>query len=449
VEATSHRWRAPVAVALVVALTLTTIWYAVLRTPHGSARGSGGLHPATLHLRADADGNAPMAMAAAGSSTVTGTVGGRPGADQASAADGYVLDADLPTGPATARVYRLRAPTDAQVRSLAEAFGLSDVRHSSGRWTATTGDRQLTVQDGPGGNWSYTPSGTCGPTGGCAAGSAGGSGTAASVGSKGSVTSGTAVPPDLLPTITPVEPPVAEQPPLADDATLRRAAGPILAALGLTTAGAHITTAYGQITVNPSVDGLPTVGMQLSLSAAADGTIQFANGWLGSVVEGDEYPVIGAASAFAGLRAQPRPMIMSCLRPGPAAAPTPASTARAGTASAGPASPGPASPGPRTDPATAGDMPCQQPSIRRLAVTGARFGESLQWLDEGPALVPSWLFTVDENTAWPQAVLAVDPIYLPQPAAPAGKGIGEPAAPNGPCAITTPSGPVSCPETAP
>jgi hypothetical protein len=231
---------------------------------------------------------------------------------------------------------------------------------------------------------------------------------------------------------------------MADDNTVRHAAAAILAGAGVALDGARISVGYGTITVNPLVDALPTVGLETSVSVDAAGTVQWANGWLGATVKGETYPVITAAQAFEKLQAQPRMYAMRCLAPEPAAMPgAEAGTNPAPDAPIAPSTSPSASPGtPVADPPSDIEMPCGGFTPPPMAVTGATFGLSVQWLsDNSSVLAPAWLFTTKDSESWPTPILAIDPSFIGAPAdlptdVSTGKGI-VPDAPGSTSAVPT------------
>jgi hypothetical protein len=159
--------------------------------------------------------------------------------------------------------------------------------------------------------------------------------------------------------------------PTLDPAVLRKAANPVLTALGLADASVHVEP-YGAVTADPVVDGLPTFGYATRLEFDAGGRLVGGNGFLGRPERGASYPLVSAAAALATLT----------------------------------------SPQPQLGAPTCEGCPVPPPAV----VTGAVLG--LAWtplVDEGAALLPAWLFTV---TDWPMPLVqvAVQPRYLESPA---------------------------------
>jgi hypothetical protein len=202
-----------------------------------------------------------------------------------------------------------------------------------------------------------------------------GSGAGSGVGSAGRATAEPPVhKPTVMPIPMPVDPPTGPRP---DEAAVRRAVAPILAALGLDGAAIVVTgyPALAIITVAPMVDGLQTAGYETRLQY--DGTIRLTggSGWLAPSKPGAGYPLISAQRALDGL---PRPEIaLACTDREPASCVLP-------------------------------------PTV----ITGARLGLALRHdAQDGALLVPAWLYAVRGRAAgWPQLVaIAVDPAYLQPP----------------------------------
>ncbi|MGO4423422.1 hypothetical protein AB4Z54_33220, partial [Streptomyces sp. MCAF7] len=85
------------------------------------------------------------------------------------------------------------------------------------------------------------------------------------------------------------------------EAKAKRAAQPVLDALGLDDAKLDATQLYGAVRVvkaDPVLDGLPTYGWRTSLQVAADGQLVGGDGLLSKPAEDDTYPLIGAAEAM-------------------------------------------------------------------------------------------------------------------------------------------------------
>ncbi len=141
---------------------------------------------------------------------------------------------------------------------------------------------------------------------------------------------------------------------------------------GVETVGAP--GSWVEVQVDPEVGGLPTTGLGTTLVVTAD-AVQSGAGWLATTAPGPAYPLVTAREAWDALVRTPLPMpLVAC----------------------------PESPPEAVDP-----VPCGGP----VTVTGARLGLSLQGTDDGPMLVPAWLFTV-EKSMHPLVQLAVEPRLL-------------------------------------
>jgi hypothetical protein len=364
----------PLAAVTVLAVLLGG-GYAFRRASNDSA-GSGGT-PAVLRL---ADYQAPAAADAAVDSTADSS---------------FRLSGDLPSGPSSAAVRWLTAPSRTDIDRLAAALGIGgQVRRAGGATTYTSGSGVLRVQQGPGGSWQYGRSMAL--DGGCPPGS-GPKVDAPSLTANCPVaepvplgstsgTSGTSGT-DSSSASDPTDPPVTS--PTPDGATKRlpvttrdqalAAARPVLRAVGIDPADAAVRPgqAQGVVTADPAVGDLPTYGLATSLTVFGQ-RVDAAGGWLGGSAPGATYPVISARAAWKQLLHTPlaRPLI-GCPESLPAG----------------------------SDPLVGGGP---------ITVTGARFGLSLHEAGGRPVLVPSWLFDVRGSDS-ALSVVAVDPRYLAAP----------------------------------
>ena len=244
------------ALPLAVAVLVVAVVLGVLRLldPPGSGVGGSGGDPPVLRL--------------SGWVEAVGT--GRDAATHS----GLVLDGELPPdGPATGRVFAVRADPDADPEALAGALGLRGPGEAGeGGRTWGAGPAQLRVESGSGG-WHF-----------------------------GGVVS-------------------SADTPAQDASAARAAARAVLEAAGQdpdqateAAQGAFVTLA-----VDPVVDGLPTSGMTTSVSAAGP-TVLAAQGWLAVTEPGATYPLISAREAWDVLVATPRPVpLMACPEPAPSA----------------------------------------------------------------------------------------------------------------------------------
>ena len=311
-----------------------------------------------------------------GTGTYAGDVRAAAGGATGPGADGFPLSGTLPTGPATSTVARFgttEVPA-ADVSALARTLGLagSPVRHAHG-WELATKDGVLRVRDG-GTAWSFARGSAQCPAYSVDVDQAGGvNGVGCAVASGPGATPAPATP---VPT----------------DAATRAAADPVLAAVGLDATAARVLPAvsgYGvrTVTIDPVVDGRPTVGARTLVDVDHLGVLG-ALGVLSTPTVGDEYPIITAAAALDLLRSMPQPEIAIACAIG---------------------------------------QKC--PGIGPKVVTGARLGLTMAYDGSAPVLVPAWLFSI-RGSDDPTPVIAVDPTYLadPEPVGGAG-GTAVPPAP--------------------
>lgn len=217
---------------------------------------------------------------------------------------------------------------------------------------------------------------------------------------------------DPAPTTTPQPRPSA---PAITDATALEKAKTVLAALGLGDATPQVisTGGWSDVTVDPTVGGLPTVGTTTRVSVDATGVLG-ATGWLGEASEGATYPLITATQALDRLRSLPVPEIaIACVQ-------------------------------------AAG---CPN-GIMIRPVTGATLGLALRWDGSGTVgsevLVPSWFFSIEGSTE-PLPWVAVQDAYLGDPTPDPGvtdPGSGSSASPGNPGTSESPPTPVEPPATA-
>ncbi|MEN3359023.1 MAG: hypothetical protein V7637_3005, partial [Mycobacteriales bacterium] len=81
-----------------------------------------------------------------------------------------------------------------------------------------------------------------------------------------------------------------------DEAAVRAAAAPVLAALGLSNAEMRVQTfpSIAIVTAAPVVGGLPTTGFEVRLQYNAKAELAGGSGWLATPAAGVEYPLVGA-----------------------------------------------------------------------------------------------------------------------------------------------------------
>ncbi|MGO4749394.1 hypothetical protein AB4212_12320, partial [Streptomyces sp. 2MCAF27] len=188
------------------------------------------------------------------------------------------------------------------------------------------------------------------------------------------------------------------------EAKAKRAAQPVLDALGLDDAKLDATQLYGAVRVvkaDPVLDGLPTYGWRTSLQVAADGQLVGGDGLLSKPAEDDTYPLIGAAEA------------MKRLNKGGDSADGSGSADDA----PGKAKPGKAEPAEKAPEAAATGSASS--TAGKVTVRKATLGLAARSVDGRRALVPSWLFQVGPSSAddvmntvtYP----AVDPKFIKKP----------------------------------
>ncbi|MFE4049926.1 hypothetical protein [Streptomyces sp. YIM B13518] len=275
----------------------------------------------------------------------------------------YRADGPLPGGPGSAPVYRVRGQvTEDRVVTLAKALGLE------GEPVAEGGSWRIGGKDGSGptlrvdreapGAWTFsrnTPgTDNCkGAT--CSAPAAGG--------------------------------------PVVDESAARKAAAPVLKAVGQDNAKLDASQVMGGrrvVNADPEVGGLPTYGWTTGVVVGAQGEVVGGNGRLVEPVKGDVYPVVSAADALELMNAAPGA--------GPGA----------GTGGcAGLVTP--------EDGQRESCAPATDPKGDTVTVDDAVFGLASHSVDGRPALVPSWLFEVrprGTEEAFTVTYPAVDPEFL-------------------------------------
>jgi hypothetical protein len=393
----------------------------------------------------------------------------------------YTVRGTLPDGPSSAPVYRYGSgqADEARVAALAAAFGLDATpsRHAHG-WEVTGAAGVLHVSDRSGHEWTfsrtteecatylvdidsadpYTSMSSCtravavdgGPVAGSssAAGTAGTSATTPpppsgaspsppSPAGQSDPSAGTGGGDDPLPIGPPDAVPTPAVPaPSAADALA--AARPVLAALGIdaTPRALDAWSEWRTVLVDPTVAGLPTLGIATTIDVDKDGIVG-ATGRLDAPSAGPDYPVVSATAALDRLATQPQPMpAVDCVTTSDASgSPAPAI--------------GCAEPGTAVDCPVAKDGTTSCPSVDVVpsVVTGASFGLMLSFDGTEAVLVPAWLFAI-EGWSDPMPVVAVDDKYLgnPEPITGTGSGSGGGSAPGSP-GTDTPVAPPSDPGT--
>ncbi len=99
--------------------------------------------------------------------------------------------------------------------------------------------------------------------------------------------------------VTPLPPVPVSPPPGPSDDAARAAAAKVFAAVGLGDAPVAVTDGWGSkdVAASPVVGGLPTVGFETRVNVDADGTIAYANGFLGTPHFDARYPLLDPRAA--------------------------------------------------------------------------------------------------------------------------------------------------------
>ncbi|TJZ50907.1 hypothetical protein FCH28_20555 [Streptomyces piniterrae] len=304
----------------------------------------------------------------------------------------------LPGGPKSAPVYRPKGQiSQASVERLAKALDVAGKVRSEGNTWKVGGVTQdarhpvLQVSKTGSGSWTYSQYGTPGGTN-CALPSSPKAGAGDDVpvsssrpGCPSYRGGGDASTEDDGSGKGAVSPEKAKQ-----------AVRPVLKALGQQDAkldASGLSGAVRIVTADPVLGGLPTYGWQSDLQVGSDGQVVGGSGQLADPVKGATYPVLGADKTLDRLNSRGG----GANRPGCEAP----HTAKSGDGGIAPCEPSP----------TRAQKPAE--------VTGAVFGLAVQYVNGGPALVPSWLYTVRQPGAGdgPDATStvahpAVNPKYL-------------------------------------
>jgi hypothetical protein len=328
----------------------------------------------------------------------------------------YTAAGELPDGPESAPVYRTGAEVSkAEVARLAKALDVAGTpRADHGVWKVggakdAMGPVLQVSRKAPGG-WSYTAYGSPGGTS-CVQPPDTGSGAqpsdTQSADSKGSGKScpsyrgGTADSKGSAAEGSGAEGAGSKRAAGSDkavsEAKAKRAARPVLDALGLDGAKLDATQLYGAVRVvkaDPVLDGLPTHGWRTSLQVAADGQLVGGDGLLSKPTEDDSYPLIGAAEAMKRLNKGGDSANGADGAPAEKVEPHKSAPEKAAKGSAG----------------GTGD---------KVTVRKATLGLAVRSVDGRRALVPSWLFQVGPSSAddivntvtYP----AVDPKFIKKP----------------------------------
>ncbi|MGX1130138.1 hypothetical protein RKD49_002328 [Streptomyces glaucescens] len=215
------------------------------------------------------------------------------------------------------------------------------------------------------------------------------------------------------------KPPASPSGDPVSEATARKAAAPVLRALGQDSAEVDASRTLGaqrMVNADPVVGGLPTYGWPTGLTVGAQGEVVAGSGQLKTPVKGDTYPVLDARRTLDRLNGAQEPVrtggIGGCASPVPLEEDGPQASCEVSEPSAPPVSP-------------------REPVVVEKAV----FGLASHSVDARPTLVPSWLFEVRAPGAadgYTVTYPAIDPRYLTSPAPP-GEPSGQPSPrPTGP-----------------
>ncbi|MBT2366482.1 hypothetical protein J7E88_14490 [Streptomyces sp. ISL-10] len=384
-----HR-RSPLVVASVAAAVLVA--------------GGGGAYVATTGLgggtdtASDAKSDAPrggpaplLSLDAPGSAgESTGSIA--PGEPDPNDGGGTVYRAagDLPEGPERAAVYRAAGSvTEAEVARLAKALGVTGSPRLAGTAWKIGADKDgsgpmLQVNKDAPGTWTFARYGAAPRGDDCPKG-------------KDCPADGSVAP--------------DESGPAVDEAAAKKAAAPVLAAVGQGDAKLDARQLMGAVRVvnaDPVVGGLPTYGWSTGIQVGADGQVIGGSGQLKKPVKSHSYPAISADEAMKALNEAGQgggPIgIGGCATPVPHK-----DDLRVGEPPADESREGEQKPAAPCEPA--GDKPAPE----QLTVEKAVFGLAAQYVDGRQALVPSWLFQVTaKGQAEPFTVThtAVEPAYL-------------------------------------
>ncbi|MEU7166907.1 hypothetical protein AB0A70_20060 [Streptomyces morookaense] len=385
-----RRKHSPLAVASVAAAVLLAggggAYWASTATDGGGADRSGG--------SGDSSSPPPLALDGYGQS------GGGP---QQGIAVGepdphgvhYRAAGKLPDGPHSAPVYLPgREVTRDEVTALAAALKVQGTpRLTNGVWTVggtpdASGPTLQVHQQAPG-DWSFTRYGTPGGT------------HCEHPPGAGPQQEGKDVPSVTCPSFrdgaAPSPDPAATGPVPEDKA--KSAAAPVLKALGQDGAKVDAQRTFGAIRTvgaDPVLNSLPSYGWRTTLQVGSDGQVAQGSGQLELPEKGAGYPVVSAQQALDALNKG-----AGTGRPGPGGCRTMTPLPKGADADGTPPCPGTPS---KAEPAT---------------VRGAEFGLSAQSVAGRPALVPSWLFSVQLPGGGGATVTvaqpAVDPKFIAAP----------------------------------
>ncbi|MGW4028540.1 hypothetical protein ACWEFL_04330 [Streptomyces sp. NPDC004838] len=349
----------------------------------------------------------------------------------------YRAVGELPDGPDRAAVHHAEGRvTEGQVARLAKALGLpGPVRPAGSVWRAGadrdgSGETLRVNADAPG-TWTYSRFGPSPRGDDCR---------------KADVCASTAT--GSAPDAEPLLPPVSE-------AAAKRAAAPVLKALGQSDAALDAGQVMGGIRVvnaEPVVGGLPTHGWTTGIQVGADGQVVGGSGQLTKPRKGGEYPVVSADRALGMLSATAvdhGPARSSGCPPTDPADPalvaekpcdvpvcaTPVPVEKEKRKQLPRDLPGcvPVCPTAQPDDGVGRSTVCGPAEPQWMTVDRAVFGLAARYVDGKSSLVPSWLFRIAPGGGarpYTMAQPAVEPRFLTRSAG--GATPAEPSSPSQP-----------------
>ncbi|WP_432097534.1 hypothetical protein [Streptomyces sp. bgisy100] len=312
----------------------------------------------------------------------------------------YRAEGRLPEAPGSAHVYRAQGEvTREQAEKLAKALDVPGApRLDAGTWkfgTPDTAGPTLDINSKAPGTWTYVRYGTTtdcaepGPKDG-------------PDGKKGA--SPRCAAPGEAP--APKDDKDKGSGPVSEEKA-KKAVGPALKGIGLSDAkldAGQTVGALRMVNAEPKYDGLPTYGWQTGLQVGADGQVVGGSGHLTRMTKGADYPVLSAQEALKRLNAMGgggKVGIAGCA----SAVPHDGSMGIEGGEK----------PGEENCPPAGGKRPTDRGP---LTVRDATFGLAIHYVDGKQALVPSWMFEVEQpgtktpDDSYTVTHPAVQPKYL-------------------------------------
>lgn len=214
----------------------------------------------------------------------------------------YRAGDDLPELGGDGRAYRIdsSAVDVDDVRELAEAFGLEGgVTTEGSTWQLIDGDSQISVFREGAVSWSYAATGAqaitrdAGDASDC-------DGPDCSVSSSPSSDEIKAREAEAIDSTATTEPQRPADLPSQDDA--EDIALELFEKIDGDREGARVQSFDGitnwGVTIDPAIDGMPVIGLSTYVTVGSAGTIEWANGWLGTPEAADEYPLVTTTKAI-------------------------------------------------------------------------------------------------------------------------------------------------------